>query len=240
MKLLYCLFCLSLLTVSLTGCMDGPQEYLKKHDDDLLRVIPDARTLPADGKSSVKISAYIPGEADLKSVTFTTSDGTFRFSDTTTYTTEATADGDSLRADAYLISGTDVPEQVIVKVTASGITTALPMTFTQALADSIANESATASIKRGYGSEVVVKTTLSRKTGTPSERQTVSFSAIRDDKKSIGEFRAISPEGSDKYGVINSTFVLKDTLYTGPVKIISKYQGAKIYTDTLLIFVTYK
>jgi hypothetical protein len=229
-----------LITVLLLQCQDGPEEFLKKNANSLLRVKANATTLPADGKTSLLISAYIPGNSDIKNVKFIASQGKFRFSDSSTYTIEATAFKDSLRAQAYLVPGTETVDKVLVKVKIASLEKVLEVAFTNALADSIIIESPIASISRGFGSTVPVKTTLIRKDATPSQHQVVSFSAIRSDKKSIGEFRDVSPTGSDSNGLINSTFVLKDTIYTGPLKIITRYKGAKIYTDTLLIYITKK
>jgi hypothetical protein len=231
----------TLLLISLfIQCQDGTEEYLKKNANKLLRAKVEFTTLPADGESILLISAYIQGNADIKNIKFYTSHGKFRFSDSSTYTVAASNYKDSLQAKAYLVSGTEIIDKVLVKVNVASIDTVLEISFTESLADSIITESSTASIIRGFGSIVPVKTYLTRKIGTPSQHQIVSFSAIDSNKKPIGEFRDVSPTGSDNNGLINSTFVLKDTIYTGPLKIISRYRGSKIYTDTLLIFVTKK
>jgi hypothetical protein len=227
-------YSLIVILISCLGCYKDPNDYILKHSNSILSVATSSDSVVADGKSMIILTAKISDDADLKTIMFTTTDGNFLDS-TTTYTINANVQNDSLLARSYLISSLNVTDYVFVKVSVPSLDTTLQLRFVPAYADSIYIESAINNIAKGYGSEVPLQTYLIRNTGTPSLHQSVVFSAVDDNNLPIGSFIGISKQGSDSSGLINSTFVLRDSTYTGNV-----YITATCHSPNNLLISTFK
>lgn len=226
-----------LLLLVCGGCYKDVDSYIHDNRYSILSVKASPSSIPADGVSMAFLTATISSDANLKSVQFTTTKGHFLDS-ASTYTTQAAMVNNSLVASSSLVASQDTSSYIYVTVAVPGLDTVLNLQFVTALPDSIHVESATDMITSGFASSVPLQTRLFRLTGRPSLHQGVSFQAIRTDQSSIGNFIGISPNGSDSTGLINSTFVLADTSYTGTVKIISSFPTpAKLLTDTFTIYV---
>jgi hypothetical protein len=230
----YCLILLALLF----ACEKDPKKYVDRNRNSILSVLAQPDFVEADGKSQLPIYAGISSKADIKTIKFTTTYGTFADTNTTTFVATAQTKGDSLFAYAYLVPTLDTNDRVTINVS-DGIDTTFNVRFIKAYPDSINIESSVASIKKEFGSEVPLQAFLILNILTPFLHQAASFGAWTSTNTPIGEFRAISPSGSDSNGIINSIFVLKDTIYTGPIRIFATAQGkAKPLSDTLKVFVT--
>ncbi|PWG78711.1 hypothetical protein [Pararcticibacter amylolyticus] len=221
------------------SCEQDQTEYILKNKQQLLSAEADALSVEADGKSFITITANVNLDADLKEVEFTTTAGKFRYSDTSSLKVQASLSSGRLLAKAYLVSSLTENAGTEVKVSVPGVDTIIRLSFTRALPDSLQIESSVASVQKGFGSEIPVQVFLMRKKGLPSTGQSVQFRAEKADRSRIGEFRGISSAGSDLRGMLNAIFVLKDTLYTGPVRIIGQTRAASgSLSDTLHVFVT--
>jgi hypothetical protein len=227
------------------SCEKDEKKFLADNKNYILSVKAEADSLDADGKSMLKLTATISPNSDLRTVNFVTNSGTFLDS-TKTFSTNAVKVNDSLKAIAWLVSGLEPTNYVQVKISVPQVDTIINVRFITAYAASIHVESPVASVKNGFGSEIPVQAILTRNIGSPSIHQKVSFAALRENQSSIGEFRAIDPKGITLDGVASSIFVLKDTSYTGRVKIIGSYLGKStikmdsLLTDTLIVFITPK
>ncbi len=227
-----------LFTLGLYACEKDSEKYITKNKSNLLKVTIFADNIEADGTSTLTLFAFLQLNADNRSVTFTTTKGVFTNNDSSIYHTSAIMSNGSLFAVADLKAGLDTNASVQVKISVTQVDTIVKIRFVTALPDSISNESAVASIPKGFGSEVPLITTLLRKIGVPSKHQFASFHAIKLSGEAIGDFRSISPSGSNENGIINSVFVLRDTVYTGPVRIISRCHGRNgLLTDTITVHV---
>lgn len=221
------------------GCETDQDQYINQNKDALLVVSTNISHVEADGKSDLFITALLPTEADKKSIQFQTTDGSFRDSNSKKILLSAMFRNDSLSARANLVSSLEAKPNVEIRISIEGVEKLLNVSFLQAYPDSLNIESSVATIKPGFGSEVPVQAFLIRKQGIPSLHQLVSFNAIDDKNARLGEFRAISSSGSDSNGVINATYVLKDTTYQGLLRIIAEANSkTDILRDTLKIFIS--
>jgi hypothetical protein len=235
---LYFVWIVSIICIISISCERDRDDYLQENKQKILMAACDINRVAADGKSKIKFSVNIPSYAVDKTITLKSTAGMF-YDSSRTFNGKAEIVGDRAIIDASLTSSLIPTEDVRVTVSFSGLDTIINISFSPALPDSIQLESNVASMKRGYGAEFPLQTFLIRDTGIASIGQRAIFEALRDNQQTIGEFRAISPDGSDNKGVINSIFVLKDTLYTGKIRLVSKVQGKQnLLTDTLNVFIT--
>lgn len=227
-----------LLGILLFGCYRDTDKYIQSHKNDILSVYLSTDTIPADGVSMIMITAKINANADFKTVQFLTTNGIF-LNGSNTYTVNATQQNDSLLASTYLKSPLDTTSFETVEVSASGVDTVVKIVFSNAYPDSIQLVSSLASIQSGFNNELPVQAYLIRHIGTPSLHQSARFSAYRDDNSSIGAFQYLNLSGSDSTGLINANFQLRDTLYTGRIRIVGTCNGVnRLLQDTLSIFIT--
>lgn len=222
----------------ISSCDKDRDKYLAANKDKILHVVTGSDYLEADGKSKLVISATLQDGSDRKTITFNTTEGVFENNNTKTFPTNAILTNGKLVGTADLKSGTEVKNDVQVKVSVNQVDTILKLQFVRAYPDSISTESSVVSIHKGFGSEVPLTTTLIRTIGIPSQHQFVNFSALRDNNTTIGEFRGMSPFGTNENGIVNSVFVLRDTSYLGVVRLVTTCQGkTATLADTLRIFV---
>ncbi|MDB5117687.1 MAG: hypothetical protein JWQ79_3179 [Mucilaginibacter sp.] len=230
-----------LVLTALWGCQKDPQKYVNNNISNIFSVSAPPDSITADGKSTLTITAQLnslTNTADVKTVSFSTSVGVFADNGLASYATDAGLVGGKLLAAAYLRPTQDVTDRVIVKVSIAGLDTSLIIRYVTARPDSIHSESTVAIIKRSYAGEVPVTTYLVRKIGLPSLHQTVSYNAIKADGTPIGSFRGISPTGNDVTGLVNAVLVLRDSVYTGNIRIISTVAGTqKKLADTVKVYV---
>lgn len=235
MKRWFILLCM----VSGTGCYKNVDDYIQQNRYSILSVNSSANTLAADGKSMLFFSATLTPDANIKTVQFLTTNGHFLDSGVS-YTALAGLSNNQLIARAYLVAPLDTTSFAFVTVSVPGLDTVVNIRMVTAPPDSIHTESTINTIVKGYESSVPLMTRLIRDIGHPSLHQTVSYSAIRDNSTSIGNFVGIDPAGSDSLGRISATYYLGDTTYTGRVRIITSFFGAKPLTDTFAVIVTPK
>ncbi|WP_343307947.1 hypothetical protein AAHN97_12405 [Chitinophaga niabensis] len=231
-QLLVCLF--------LAGCETDQDKYLKENEQHLLKISASKTQIEADGVSTLNVTAIIPDYSISKGILFTTSHG--KFADSAKQATlDAALKEDTMRVTAVLVSSLEVTPEVKVAASIKGLEKQVLVAFTQAFPEAVNLESAIASIPANFGSEAPLQAFLLRQQGTPSLHQIVTFNAIKENGGQLGEFRAIDPGGSNDKGIVNAIFVLKDTTYTGPLRIIATaYARSGVVTDTLKIFITKK
>ncbi|SEN06690.1 hypothetical protein SAMN05192574_102348 [Mucilaginibacter gossypiicola] len=235
-KLTYGLILLGILAWN--SCQKDPDEYLAENKSKIF-MISAPTSVPADGKSTILITATLsPATADNRTVTFTTSKGTFADNDSVKLTTNAAITNGTLVASAYLRSSVDANDRVLVKVSAPRLDTTLVIKFVTALPDSIHSESTTVIASKNYNNQIPITTYLFRKVGKATTGQTASYRAIKADGTGIGSFIGISPTGSDATGVIKSTFVTRDSVYAGNIRIITSVLGTqKTLLDTVKLLI---
>jgi hypothetical protein len=136
------------------------------------------REVPADGATVIQVHADIASsipEAD-RTVTFTTTEGTFVNSSTPTQTTDK-ADA-SNRATVDLKAGTEIVTAVL-RATASVASAETTVQFVRAFPEAIQVDFGTAASLKGDGtSSVTVKAKLLRDVGTVTDNTVVEFSAV--------------------------------------------------------------
>ncbi|MDB5144539.1 MAG: hypothetical protein JWQ66_3252 [Mucilaginibacter sp.] len=235
-KLTYGLIMLGILAGN--SCQKDPDKYLAENKSKIF-IVSAPVSLPADGKSTILITATLsPVTADNKTVTFTTSKGAFADNDSVKLTTNAAITNGTLVAFAYLRAGVDASDRVLVRVSAPRLDTTLVIKFVTALPDSIHSESTTVIASKNYNNQIPITTYLFRKIGKATTGQTATYRAIKADGSGIGSFIGISPTGSDSAGMIKSTFVTRDSVYTGNIRIITAVPGTqKMLLDTVKLLI---
>ena len=228
------------LSIFFLSCEQDHDEYVKENEANLLQLFSDTNKVEADGQSQIKVTALIQSDASFKTISFQTTRGSF-LDNGKSVTKDASFLNDSLSAKIYLKPSLESASEVQVTASIKELTKSIFISFVEARPDSLNLESPIAEIKSTLSSELPLEAQLFRKIGIPSLHQRVSFFARKENRDSIGEFRAISPNGSDSNGIVKAIFVLKDSVYVGKIMLIAS-ATSKIgaITDSTLIYVTKK
>ena len=238
MKRYLLISCIPLISYIMCSCYRDTDKFIQSHKNDILFVYLSTDTVLADGVSTILITAKINTNADFKTVQFFTTNSNF-LNGTNTYSVSAAAQNNSLMANAYLKSPNDTTSFETVTVSASGVDTVIKIFFYNAYPDSIHLGSSLASIQNGFNNTLPIQAYLIRRIGSASRHQGAAFYAYKDDNSNIGAFQYLSLTGSDSTGLINAIFQLRDTSYTGRVRIVGTCNGgSRILQDTLTIFIT--
>jgi hypothetical protein len=205
--------------VAISSCQKDVNEFLRENKTKIFSVSVDTNSIEADGVSVLKITALLEKNSDANTVTFKTTNGTF-IHGTATITRPVIQTVDGLFAEASLVSSVNMDPYVEINVSAIGthvIDTTFSVKFTKALPQLILMQAQTLAISNQYNSTFAFETYLLRDKGHCSTRQFVQLKAYKLDNTEYGSFFNNSTQGSDSVGLIKSSYVLPDTLYTGPL-----------------------
>ena len=189
---------------------------------DIIRLASTDSVLPADGKSTARITATIAQglPATRRTVTFrlTGTGGLFLPEAKTEVTREADASGQA-RADMQTDSKTGLARvsAEVDKTTSNDVA----IQMVPALPDRMVLRSDAVRLKSG--DETAVTAELRRNIGTVTIGTVVTFSAVTDKGVVIGAFRNVRTSNID--GDATATFSLGTTTYAGPVTITAAVAG---------------
>lgn len=177
---------------------------------------------PADGATPVRLVAVVDSalaRAD-RSTTFRTSAGTFPGG-----TRELVVASDSNRVAVAVLTAPVDTTTAVVTATAGGGTRRAEVRFFVALPDNIDVIADQVSVQSGFTGSVQVTAALRRSPGTPTAGQVVTF-----DSHALGETlrrgRFSSDTGlSDVAGRVAVKFTPADSVFTGPIVIVSVAAG---------------
>jgi hypothetical protein len=205
-----------------------------------LRVTPES--FAADGQSRVSLVATVSPDlpANLRSVTFVTTDGQFASNkDAGRDGKQATVVADfSNMASVELISPLQ-PARAALSATVSNVTARSEVTFTRAGPDSIFLESTQSSILRLGNGTTVLTVFLRRDSGQVTNNTVVTFDAVDSTGAPIGAFSGVTLATIDttdqsefKRLKATATFNPDDTASIGPTVIAARV-GSKFGTITV-------
>ena len=199
---------------------------------DIITLASSEGSLPADGKSSARITATVaPGlPVDRRTVTFrmTGTGGQFLPDGGLTVTRDADASGQArveLQADSKTGFARVVAE--VDKTTSNDVTIQL----VPALPDRIVVRSD--AVRLNSGAETQITAELRRNIGTVTEGTVVDFTATTSTGTTIGAFRNVRT--SNAQGDATATFSLGTTSYVGPVTITASVAGGSSSSVVLLV-----
>jgi hypothetical protein len=208
-------------------------EFTPINPSDILTVSPDVDTAPADGFTRVRIvarvSPLIPDSGTNRTVTFTTTDGTF-----TSNTTPGTADKvATVKADASNLAiielrSPTVPVTAGITATVTNVTARTSVTFTRALPQTVFVEATKSTVAR-INDTVDLTATLLRDAGQPTSNLVVTWEARDAAGNSIGAFSRVTlamPDPADATRMkATATFDPADTAAAGAARITATVSG---------------
>ncbi|MEO8256706.1 MAG: hypothetical protein ABI868_05095 [Acidobacteriota bacterium] len=200
---------------------------------DIIRLASTDSSLPADGKSTARMTATIaPGlPADKRTVTFrmTGTGGVFLPEGQQQVTRDADASGQA-RVDVQADSKTGFARVVaeVDKTTSNDVLVPL----VPALPDQIFFRSDVVRLSSG-NAEATVTAELRRNIGKVNEGTIVSFSAVTNTGTVIGAFRDVRT--SDATGSATARFSLGTTPYLGPIVLTASVAGGPSASITLIV-----
>jgi hypothetical protein len=210
-------------------------EFTPINSSDFLSVRPDVDTAPADGFTRVRIvarvSPLIPDSGNNRTVTFTTTDGTFT-SNTTPGTSDkvATVKADAGNLAIVELKSPTLPVTAGITATVMNVTARTSVTFTRALPETVFVE-ATKSTVALTGDTVDLTATLLRDVGQPTSNLVVTWEARDAGGTLIGAFSKVTlatPDPADSTGKrvkATATFDPVDTAAAGAATITATVAG---------------
>jgi hypothetical protein len=175
--------------------------------DSVLRLIPSASEAQADGVSSVELRVEANPAGASRTVSFTTTDGSFVRGATPAQLTlnNVTTGADGVARVQLFAPVT--PGTALVTATANGFSASETITFTPAAPDFITLSATPLQISRASeNNSTTLTATLSRAIGTVSRNTRVDFAIVNDaGGQSFGRFQSITR--SDANGVATAQFV---------------------------------
>jgi hypothetical protein len=199
---------------------------------DIITLAAGASSLPADGKSTARITATIAQglPATRRTVTFrlTGTGGMFLPELKTEVTREADASGQA-RVDLQTDSKTGFARvsAEVDKTTSNDVS----IQMVPALPDRIFLRSDAVRLKSG--DEIAITAELRRTIGTVTIGTVATFSAVTDKGAVIGAFRNVRTSNTD--GDATATFSLGTTSYSGPVTITAAVAGGPSVSITVIV-----
>jgi hypothetical protein len=179
-------------------------------------------TAPADSGTLIRIVAVVDSALarDQRSVTFRTSAGHFPGG-----ARETVAAADSTRTAIAVLSVSLDTGTAVITATAGGGTRRVEVRFVTALPELIDVTTDQVSVQAGFTGSLQVTAALRRNPGVPTPGQTVNFEAHAvADTQPRGRFS--SEAGlSDRTGRVTVRFAPADSVYTGPLVIVSTTPG---------------
>ena len=206
--------------------------FVAVNPSEIIQLISSNNSLPADGKSTARLTATVaPGlPTDKRTVTFRLSGtgGLFLPEARAEVTREADSSGQA-RVDMQADTKTGFARVTaeVDKTTSNDASIQL----VQALPDRIFLRSQAVRLHSGDETEVTAE--LRRDVGTVTEGTIVAFSATTNTGTVIGAFRNVHT--SNAQGEVTATFTLGTTIYLGPITLTASVSGGPSTSITLIV-----
>lgn len=217
-----------------------------------LSVNSEALSLPADNKSTEKLSAYISidSDKDKRSIEFETTAGVFTKNNENTLTViaEDTVEIDNkqyLGAEVSLKSSNATAGEVTVSATIEAYSAKVRLAFTESLPTSLTLSSNKFGVVSSYESEATLTTQIQSSTGFPSSGYTVAFSVYDNADTSLfadplfrNEKLSVNSQGQASVLFSAGNLMRGDSSFTGDLLLIATINEATAIADSILLNVS--
>lgn len=196
----------------------------------LVRISTSTTSAPADGATPVRVFADLPAglPANQRTVTFTTTLGSFADAGSTTpRTTTATADA-SNRATVDLLGPSDQIGQARVTATVAGATAQTFVDFTRALPDTIVVDPSKTELTAAATDSLTVTVTLLRNIGQVTQGTPVVIRVLNPETGADLNFLVNGVEPSGAGGTTQATISAGGTTHRGPAIIEATVPGTSV------------